>query len=36
MQLFDLKNDPAEQVDVAKEHPEVVARLKQLFDEAMK
>lgn len=36
MQLFDLKTDPAEQVDVAKEHPEVVARLKQLFDEATK
>jgi len=36
MQLFDLKNDPAEQVDVAKQHPQVVTRLKQLFDTAMK
>ncbi len=33
MQLFDLNADPAEQVDVAKEQPEVVARLKRLFDE---
>lgn len=36
MQLFDLQADPAEQMDVASEHPEVVARLKQLFDELTK
>lgn len=36
MQLFDLKNDPAEQIDVAPEHPDVVARLKEFFDAAMK
>lgn len=34
MQLFDLQADPAEQVDVAKDHPEVIARLKKLFDAA--
>jgi uncharacterized sulfatase len=33
MQLFDLKNDPAEQVDVAKQHPDIVARLRQQCDE---
>ncbi len=33
MQLFDLKNDPGEQHDVAAENPEVVARLKRAFDE---
>jgi len=32
MQLFDLKNDPAEQHDVAAEHPQEVARLKALYD----
>ena len=32
MSLFDLENDPAEQRDVAGEHPEVVNRLKSLFD----
>jgi len=32
MQLFDLKNDLGEQVDVAKEHPAEVARLKAAFD----
>ncbi len=32
MQLFDLQNDPGEQKDVAAQHPEVVARLKQLYD----
>jgi uncharacterized sulfatase len=30
-QLFDLENDRAEQVDVAAQHPEVVARLTDLF-----
>jgi arylsulfatase A-like enzyme len=33
MQLFDLQNDPGEQTDVATEHPDVVARLKALYDE---
>ncbi|MFZ5831858.1 MAG: sulfatase [Planctomycetota bacterium] len=32
MMLFDLENDPAEQTDVAAEHPEVVKELKSLFD----
>ncbi len=32
MQLFDLKNDPGEQQDVAAAHPAEVARLKALFD----
>jgi arylsulfatase A-like enzyme len=36
MQLFDLASDPAEQIDVAQNHPEVVARLKKWFDDAIK
>ncbi|MCH9654536.1 MAG: sulfatase-like hydrolase/transferase [Planctomycetes bacterium] len=32
MMLFNLKNDPAEQHNVAKQNPEVVARLKKLYD----
>jgi uncharacterized sulfatase len=32
MQLFDLTNDPGEQRDVAAQHPDVVARLKKLYD----
>ncbi len=32
MQLFDLQTDPSEQNDVAMQHPEVVARLKQSYD----
>ncbi|MBC7817742.1 MAG: sulfatase-like hydrolase/transferase, partial [Planctomycetaceae bacterium] len=32
MQLFDLQADPGEQRDVAAQHPEVVARLKRLYD----
>ena len=34
LQLFDLQTDPGEQKDVAAQHPEIVARLKQLYDEA--
>jgi uncharacterized sulfatase len=34
MMLFDLQSDPAEQHDVAAKHPEVVKRLKQLYDHA--
>jgi hypothetical protein len=34
MQLFDLQNDPAEQHDVAAQHPDIIARLKKLFDAA--
>ena len=33
MMLFHLKNDPAEQQNVAQQNPEVVARLKRLYDE---
>jgi uncharacterized sulfatase len=33
MMLFDVVEDPGEQHDVAAKHPEVVARLKALFDE---
>ncbi len=32
MQLFDLQNDPSEQIDVADQNPEVVARLKASYD----
>jgi uncharacterized sulfatase len=32
MMLFDLQADPGEQHDVAAQHPEFVARLKQLYD----
>ena len=32
--LFNLQTDPAEQIDVASEHPEVVARLVKLAEEA--
>ena len=32
MQLFDLQADAGEQKDVAAEHPEVVVRLKRLYD----
>jgi arylsulfatase A-like enzyme len=32
MQLFDLEKDPGEQRDVAAEHADIVARLKQRFD----
>ncbi len=33
MQLFDLQADPGEQHDVAADHPEIVARLRKLYDE---
>jgi uncharacterized sulfatase len=33
MSLFDLENDPSEQHDVSEQHPEVVKRLKGLFEE---
>jgi arylsulfatase A-like enzyme len=36
MMLFDLKNDPGEQHDVAAQHPEIVARLKQWHEELIK
>ena len=31
--LIDLESDPSEQHNVVKEHPEVVERLKRLFDQ---
>jgi arylsulfatase A-like enzyme len=33
MMLFDLEADPAEQHDVAAQHPEVVERLRRMFEE---
>jgi hypothetical protein len=32
MMLFDLESDPSEQHDVAANHPDVVQRLKAMFD----
>ena len=32
MQLFDLQTDPREQNDVAAQHPDIVARLKETYD----
>nr|HPM84922.1 hypothetical protein [Candidatus Anammoximicrobium sp.] len=32
MQLYDLQSDPAEQRNVAAEHPDQVQRLKAIFD----
>jgi len=34
MMLFDLETDPAEQHDVSQKHPDVVRRLKSLYDKA--
>lgn len=36
MSLFDLKDDPAEQKNVADKHADVIARLKEQFDKAVK
>ena len=36
MSLFNLETDPAEQHDVAEQHPDVVKRLKALYDEMNK
>jgi arylsulfatase A-like enzyme len=36
MSLFDIKNDPAEQHDVAAQHPDVVVRLKGRFDQELR
>jgi hypothetical protein len=36
LELFDLDNDPSESTDVAKENPDVVARLQALADAARK
>ncbi|MCX8035441.1 MAG: sulfatase [Candidatus Sumerlaeia bacterium] len=36
LMLFDLEADPAEQHDVAAQHPEVVARLKAIYDRTVK
>lgn len=33
MQLFDLQTDPGEQRDVAAQHPEIVARLRQAYEQ---
>jgi hypothetical protein len=33
MMLFDIATDPAEQKDVSSEHPDVVSRLKAIFDQ---
>ena len=35
MMLFDLEADPAEQRDLSKKHPDVVERLKALYDKAL-
>lgn len=36
MMLFDLQSDPGEQKDVAAQHPEIVARLKAIYDQTNK
>ena len=35
MMLFDLEADPAEQHDLSGRHPEVVKRLKALYDKTL-
>ena len=35
MMLFDIEADPAEQRDVSKQHPDVVKRLKALYDKTL-
>ena len=35
MMLFDLQDDPAEQHNVAAQHPEIVDKLRALYDEAL-
>jgi len=35
MMLFDIENDPAEQHDVSAEHPDVVQRLKAIYDRTL-
>jgi uncharacterized sulfatase len=35
MMLFDIEADPAEQHDVSKQHPDVVKRLKALYDKTL-
>ncbi len=36
LSMFDLDNDPGEQHNVAREHPEIVARLKARYDQIVK
>ena len=33
--LFDLETDPAEQNDISKQHPEVVKRLKTIYEKTV-
>jgi arylsulfatase A-like enzyme len=35
MMLFDIESDPAEQHDLSKQHPDVVERLKALYDKTL-
>jgi hypothetical protein len=35
MMLFDLEADPAEQHDLSAKHPDVVKRLKDVFDKTL-
>ena len=35
MMLFDIDADPAEQHDLSKQHPDVVKRLKALYDKTI-
>lgn len=36
MQLFDLQNDPGEQIDVTEANPDVVTRLRREYDRLVK